>query len=92
MAKKDWRVNEHGIDVADLKVGQWITVRWNDEGDIRCLLVNIELRPKSYKGTRRLAVMEYDENRSVWFLQDRADHDQVVAIHGMLSTQVSILS
>ena len=87
MTRKDYRINAHGINVADLKAGQWITVRWDDTGDERCLLLEIDKRPASYKGERDLKVLCGPDIDDSWYIQTRAVHMQVVAIHGLLSTK-----
>lgn len=89
MAQKDYRVNEHGINVLDLKPGQWITVRYcgrNDVSfDVRCLLLAVQDKPHNYKGIRDLRVFEENED-GTWQVSLAPMHDQVVAIHGFLNT------
>ena len=85
MTKKDHRINEHGVSLDDLKPGQWITMRWKDAGDIRCLLLEIEKRPKSYKGERDIKVFEGPNGNNAWHIETLGVHTQVVAIHGWLN-------
>jgi len=87
MAKIDHRINEHGVNVNDLKAGQWVTVRWNDAGDVKCLLLEIEEHPKTYKGERCIKVFDGPYVDDSWNIQTRAVHTQVVAIHGFLNTK-----
>jgi hypothetical protein len=83
MARKDSRINAHGIDARLLLAGQWIKVRWNDAGDESALLLEVEQRQATFKGTRRLKLLVQDING--WYVQDRADSDQVVSIDGFIS-------
>lgn len=89
MAKQDRRINEHGIDVRNLKPGMWITVRWcgkNDEWeDEPCLLLAVEDKQASYKGVRGIVVFDRDE-KGKWRINRAADHDQVTAINGVLDS------
>jgi len=85
MARNDLRINEHGINVTDLHAGQWITVRWNDAGDVCCLLLEVEARQATYKGDRSIKVLECSANGLIWEIQTRAVHTQVVSIDGYLN-------
>jgi hypothetical protein len=85
MAKQDRRINEHGIDVRNLSAGQWITVRWNDLGDVRCLLLDVEARQATYKGERSLKVLECTDAGMDWRIETLAQSSQVVSIDGYLN-------
>lgn len=89
MARKDHRVNEHGINVLNLAPGQWITVRWNDVGDVRCLLIDVEKRPATFKGFRDLKVLDktyLGKGKYAWNIcPNTVQHDQVVSIDGWLN-------
>jgi hypothetical protein len=54
MANPDYRVNEYGVDVRFLRVGQWVIVRYDGEPDMKALLTYVEDRQDSYKGERTL--------------------------------------
>jgi hypothetical protein len=82
MAKPDFRINKHGVNVADLKVGQWVELTWNDAPNEIALIVAIGLHPKSYKGERTLETLHWDNDG--WFACATAVHTQVVRIVGML--------
>ena len=88
MAKKDNRVNEYGIDVMNLKPGEWITIRWNDTRDVHCILLEVEQRAPSYKGTRSLKVFEHNPENNSWSINTRADSDQVVETHGDITASL----
>ncbi|QRE00207.1 hypothetical protein [Burkholderia phage BCSR5] len=94
MAKQDLRVNDHGIDVRDLKPGMWITVWWYGKGDERiydrCLLLEVEEKPHNFKGVRDITV--FVREKKGLCINRFAQHDQVVEIHGMLSTDSVPLS
>jgi hypothetical protein len=86
MSNKDMRVNEHGVSVDDLVPGRWITVRWNDVGDVQCLLLDIERRQATFKGDRDLKVFEPSENfAEAGHFETRAVHSQVVSVDGYLN-------
>lgn len=82
MAKPDHRVNKHGINVADLKLGQWVETEWLDAEKCLCLILDIEDRSASYKGERCMDVLMEDMHGE-WRV-GFATNTQVVRILGVL--------
>lgn len=78
---KDLRINEYAIDVRNLKAGDWVVIRWNDSPDDVALLLEVEERQKTYKGSRQLRIM-YQGKKGKWTMNDRADSGQVVRVLG----------
>lgn len=83
MAKPDYRINEHGIDVRDLRVGQLVKVWFNDSPDQLVILTEIESYQSSYKGERGIEglILEKDGWRA---LRGCHVNTQVKEVIGML--------
>jgi len=73
---KDFRINQYSIDRRNLKMGQFVEVAWADAPNSVFLIIDIEKRNPSYKGSVSLWGIEKDNfSKKVSF-----DSEQVVRI------------
>lgn len=79
MAKPDFRINEHGIDVRFLHVGDWVTVRFNDWPDQKALITRIEDRQDTYKGERTIRALMTHPSKVGWN-EESFQNTQVVKV------------
>jgi hypothetical protein len=86
MAKPDLRINKHGVNVADVKIGKWVEVEWNDAPPEIGLLVWIEEYQATYKGERRISYITLANGE--WHKQNHAGHTQITRIVGKLKAPV----
>lgn len=92
MAKTDYRINKHGVDVADLHVGQWVEVEWNDAPNSKVVIIRIEERSPAYLGERDMDVLipygDKPNRLEPKWRRHFAAHTQVVRILGDLKAPV----
>ncbi len=87
MAKQDFRINEYGVNVADLKEGQWVELSWEDAPNCVALIYQMESRLPSFQGERDIKILiqgpAFSALNQDW-VQHWATNSQVVRIIGMI--------
>lgn len=80
MARTNLRINAYGVDGAELHVGQWVEIAWNDSPNDIALVIGMDEHPKTYKGDRSMQVLVKDSKGTWRQQQPSVDHSQVVRI------------